>query len=365
MGVETKFLLNGRFLTRPLTGVDRVATELAMALVARLGRDNIQVARPAHFIVDKDARPKDLLALDTISTFKLKGYIWEQFSLPSVASKSWLLNLCNLGPVLRSRQVVMIHDAQVFSQPETYSRIFKLVYHLLLPLVARRAQVVLTVSNYSRLELEKYGVVPRGKAIVVHNGVDHMGRISCDSDTLSRFGLEQGEYFLAIGSLAAHKNLPMLIEAAKSRQDTSCPLVIAGGGNSKVFKDAGMFEGDGVKFLGRVSDEDLKALYCGAKCLVFPSKTEGFGLPPLEAMYCGCPVIATTGGAVPEVCGDAALFADPNIPQEWTDAMDRIKADRALREELIQRGQQQVAEFTWTNAAEKLLSAVQDAEART
>ncbi|MFP3470863.1 glycosyltransferase, partial [Micrococcus sp. SIMBA_144] len=131
----------------------------------------------------------------------------------------------------------------------------------------------------------------------------------------------------------------------------SVPLVIAGGGNSKVFYDQGLTDEQGVKILGRGTDAELKALYSEAKALVFPSKTEGFGLPPLEAMFCGCPVIATTGGAVPEVCGDAALYARPDEPAEWTAAMEKLTHDTTLCDDLSPRGLVRAAQFTRARAA--------------
>lgn len=365
MPSHTKLLLNGRFLGRSMTGIDRVATELSMAVVARLkerGDDPLKIACSAEPTFAPESRPSALLALEKVPTPRLKGYAWEQLGLTWSAPGSWLLSFCNLGPILRSRQVVMIHDAQVFTQPQAYSKLFRLAYHTLLPRVARRAQVVLTVSDFSRRELENTGVVPPGKTIVVHNGVDHMNRITEDPTVLSQFELETGGYFLAIGSLAPHKNFPMLIAAAKARQDTSIPLIIAGGGNSKVFRDQGLTEEKGIRFLGRVSDSELKALYTGAKALVFPSKTEGFGLPPLEAMLCGCPVIATTGGAVPEVCGDAALYADPSKQAEWTAAMEKLTADTSLCDDLSHRGSAHATKFTWAGAADKILGAIAAAE---
>jgi len=365
MTPKAHLLLNGRFLTRTMTGVDRVASELSVALMDRLaarGGKPLRIVAPAAPVEQPEERSARLLSIEKLPSARLNGYLWEQLALLFAAQPSWLLSLCNLGPIFRSRQVVMIHDAQIFTQPEAYSKGFRLAYHMLLPRVANRARVVLTVSDFSRRELEHAGVVPPGKAIVVHNGVDHMAGIPDDGEALERFALQSGGYFLAIGTLAAHKNLPMLIEAAKARSDTSVPLIIAGGGNPKVFRDHGLTEEKGVRFLGRVSDVELKALYTGAKALVFPSKTEGFGLPPLEAMFCGCPVIATTGGAVPEGCGDSALYADPASPKEWTAAMEKLAADPQLCEELGQRGAERAAEFTWARAADTVLDAIVAAE---
>jgi len=363
-------ILNGRFLSRPMTGVDRVAAELSTALLAQLATQDgpsrrLRLALPKAGAQERDNSAQaiaGLLGLDVVPTMASDGYFWEQVALWRTAPEDWLLSFCNMGPVWRTRQVVMIHDAQVFSQPQAYSRKFRAIYNLLQPPVAKRASVVLTVSDFSRRQLEDHGVVPPGKAIVVHNGVDHIHRISPDASTLARHRLNPQGYFLAIGTLAPHKNLPMLIEVARNRPEGALPLVVAGGGNASVFSDHGLIEGKGVRFLGRVTDGELVALYQGATALAFPSLTEGFGLPPLEAMAHGCPAIVTTGGAVPEVCGDAALFADPEDPAAWRAALEVIEANPERRKALAAAGKAQAARFTWERAAQKVLAAITAAE---
>ncbi|WP_170403079.1 glycosyltransferase family 4 protein [Ruegeria arenilitoris] len=362
MNTKNNLVLNGRFLTRSMTGVDRVASELAVALTQISPETDMHLALPSAPVHAPETTPEEILNLDKLGQSRHSGHLWEQVELPRLLeSDQWLLSLCNTGPVMRSRQAVMIHDAQVFTQPASYSRAFRSLYRVLLPTLARRSRVLLTVSDFSRLELEKHGVFPEGKARVIHNGVDHLAEISPDTEALARHGLEPGGYFLAIGSLAPHKNLRLLASAAQARDKGSLPLIVAGGGNSTVFKDDGLVEHEGLRFLGRVSDNELKALYNDAYALLFPSLTEGFGLPPLEAMSCGCPVLATTGGAVPEVCGDAALFVDPRQQQDWTDAMLRIEAEPNLRTDLAGKGRERAAMFTWKRAAEQLLTALDEA----
>jgi glycosyltransferase involved in cell wall biosynthesis len=362
-------LLNGRFLTRQMTGVDRVAAELSVALSDALSereRGGLRLALPAGGVPDgisgSDAAER-LLALPKLENLFGRGYVWEQASLLAAAPDDWLVNLCNMGPVLRRKQVTMIHDAQIYTQPQAYSRAFRNVYRTLLPRLGTRSAVVLTVSEYSRRELEQFGVVPPGKATVVRNGIDHIHRIAADETTLDRLKIKKGGYFLALGSMAPHKNIPMLAEVARSLGPDAPPLVIAGGGNPKVFKDAGIYESEKVRVLGRVTDGELKALYQGAFALVFPSKTEGFGLPPLEAMANSCPTIVTTGGAVPEVCGDASIYAAPDDPRAWRNAMEALVANPSKRDALIHAGQKRAQEFTWKRAAQVTLEAMEEAEA--
>ncbi|WP_375175102.1 glycosyltransferase family 4 protein [Pseudooceanicola sp.] len=351
-------LLNARFLMRPPTGVDRVAQELVAALLQLglpEGIPRLRALRPRGDIVAPEARPAALLDLVEVSGSRLTGQAWEQLALARTRPDDILLSLCNTGPMRRHRQVVMLHDAQVFRQPDSYSPAFRRWYRLMQPRLARRCRMVLTVSDHARQELEHFGVVPPGKARIVPNGADHILRPAPDTGVLHRHGLEPGRYILAIGSLAPHKNIALLARAAQARKDRSLPLVIAGGGAPGVFAAAGLAPAPDLRIIGRVGDAELRALYEQATALAFPSLTEGFGLPPVEAMLCGCPVLATTGGAVPEVCGDAALMLDPQDQQGWTDALDRIATDAALRDRLRRAGLERGARYTWQGAAQHLL----------
>ena len=288
------------------------------------------------------------------------GHFWEQYDLPLFQKKCssprpLLLNLCNTAPLFWENTALMIHDAQVWDVPNTVSWKFRLLYRALLPRLASRASYLMTVSEFSRQRLEHHGVFPRGKAQVMYNGVDHIDFISAAPEALKKFGLREEEYFLVIGSLAPHKNLERLVLAAAARPAGAPKLVIAGGFNTKVFTGNGVSDQEGVQFLGRVSDEELKALYGSALALVFPSITEGFGLPPLEAMRCGCPVIATTGGAVPEILGDAAIYVDPMNQHGWTEAMQNLAKNPILRNKLSQKGMSRCREFKWETTTKKIV----------
>ncbi|PTV94941.1 glycosyltransferase involved in cell wall biosynthesis [Rhodobacter aestuarii] len=357
--MKKDIVVNARFLTRSLSGVDRVAIALLTALA---DRDDIGRLRLVHPRAEKlhldwlHDLPNPALRdrIELVPFGRLKGHAWEQLELPFAVGADLLLSLCSTGPIVCRNQAVMIHDAQVWDAPQSYSPAFRLAYKVLLPVLARRARFLLTVSAQSRRRLEAVGVAPAGKAQVVPNGADHILGIAPDPAALDRFGLSRGGYFLAIGSLAPHKNLKMLLEAAAARGPGAPELIVAGGLNAKIFADAGLEAGPGTRLIGRVSDAELRALYEGAMALVFPSLTEGFGLPPVEAMLCGCPVVATTGGAVPEVCGDAVLSVDPQDRGGWTAAMERIAVDPDLREDMATKGRARAARFTWAASAATL-----------
>lgn len=355
-----KLILNGRFLGRPVTGVERLAIELTDAICRR----TINCVVPLEILAPKP----DLTAIVSSAEARfprnrvnvighLGGHAWEQRELAHAQPGAWLLNLCNTAPILRRRQVVVICDAQFILHPESYSRAFRWWYRFALSLASRRSAALFTISDFSKGQLERFGVFPKGKAQVLRLGIDHLKRVPADDDVIARHGLHR-PYILAIGSLARHKNLRMLIDAFSEERLPGVDLVIAGGGNARVFGDAGLREGENIRYLGRVSDGELKALYGHAMAFACPSLSEGFGFTPLEAMSLGCPVIATTGGAVPEICGDAALYANPLDLTEWRSALARIAGDADLRADLAVRGRERAAGYTWHGAAGQILDTV-------
>jgi len=342
-----KIYVNGRYLTRCLSGVDRVAEELVYAWAS--GPENGNGSRLEILHPNAEAREAPV----PMHKGKLKGLAWEHFELPVRSRSGWLLSFCSTGPLAHSKQVVIIHDAQPWRNPDAYSKAFRAWYNLLIPQLARLAKIVVTVSDFARQELEEFNVVPKGKAQVIHNGSDHIERIVPDPQVLSKHGLVGQGYFLAIGNLSPHKNLRMLIQAREAIGDDMPPLVIAGGGISRVFSHAGIKETRNVKLLGRVTDQELKALYQNAIAFMFPSLNEGFGIPPLEAMRCGCPVLATNAGAVPEVCGDAVISLDPYDPAAWSNAMVAVRAQDE-RDRLRAVGAETARKYTWDRAARQL-----------
>jgi glycosyltransferase involved in cell wall biosynthesis len=346
--------INGRFLTQSLTGVQRYAREMTRALnvLAASG-----AAPPMRLIAPPGAKGLEAFPyLSPEATGTRSGQLWEQFDLPHAASGSFLLNFGNTAPVAQGRnQAVVIHDAGVFDTPESYSLTFRTWSRALQRMLVSRGTHILSVSRFSAERIAATLGAEAGGIGVTLEGGEHILREAADATILQRHGLMPQGYALVIGTGAAHKNLAALQHAIRFLGQRGLLLAVAGAKDSAVFRQEGTPPAVHVKPLGRVSDAELRALYESALCLVFPSRYEGFGLPPLEAMWCGCPVIAARAGAMPEVCGDAALWFDAARPDGLGDAIARLVNDATLRENLVAAGRSQAASFSWERAAKRLL----------
>lgn len=345
-------VVNGRFLTRKLTGVDRTALEITRRLIRLSGTafDVTVVAPKAEF--DRSALPEESL----VTWGHLKGHLWEQFELPFYRRDGVLINLANTGPLLRKNQIIMVHDAQTFTHPESYGWLFSRLYRAVLPVLARRARKVVTVSQYSRSQLCNFLAIDERRISVIPNGSDHLSTNREDHFVLERLGLPFGGYFLLFSSSYPHKNMRFLLRAYLGiPKPMRLPIAVVGQIGDDIWPEHSVMSDQGVNVLGRVSDNDLGPLYKGARALLLPSLTEGFGLPALEAMSFGCPVIASNGGALPEVCGGLAVNIDPCDETSWQSTMKAAFHDEAYHLTRRDARKQHASRFTWDAAAQGLL----------
>jgi glycosyltransferase involved in cell wall biosynthesis len=363
--VRTVFI-NGKFIAQRTTGVQRVAANLLNALDRRAAEAAAGPGAERWVLLCPPGHPlPPLRAIETRSV-GLPGlplHAWEQWSLPRAARGGLLLNLAGSAPAFAAQQVCTFHDAAVFDQPRNYSFVFRHWYRWLFRRLARRAALLLTVSAFSRARLADVLAVPPQRVAIVGAGAEHLAALVSDERVLRECGLQRGGFFMAVGSLSPGKNLGALLQAYARLAGDGLRLVIAGTRDARVFAAAAapraVDAADGVVLAGAVDDAALKALYENALALVFPSTYEGFGLPPLEAMACGCPVAAARAAAIPEVCGDAALYFDPHSVDEIAAAMCRLRDDEALRGRMAAAGRSQARRHTWDGAAVRLLQHLQ------
>ena len=347
--------INGRFLTQPQTGVQRYAGEITRAIDARLaGDEDLRRRIRWEMLLPADCAVLPRYEAITVRRSKRgRGYAWEQTVLPSKATGG-LVNFANLGPLAHGRQIVCLHDANVFLEPSSYSRGFRLAYRALFPLLARRARAVTTVSRFSADMLKRFGVTGARPSEVIPNGHEHALRWNASASRFAAPDAFKRPFVFALGSRAKHKQLDLLLGLAPALDARGIDLYVSGG-TSSIFATTALPRTSNVFPVGFVSDDDLAALFSRALCFAFPSRTEGFGLPLLEAMVHGAPIVAAACASMPEVCGDAALYAPPDDPAVWLKRIDQLAADADLRGALRARGKARCTLFSWDDGAERYL----------
>ena len=350
--------LNGRFLTQTVTGVQRFSIEIVKAIDDLMLQGNwpetILLAPRASATATATYAGASYSTLRLQEAGRTRGHIWEQTELPAAARGGILINLGNTAPLMFGRrQIVVIHDAGVFDTPHSYSRSFRAWYKMLQHGLVRTGAKIVTVSHFSRERIAARLHLDPARISVMYEGAEHILREPADRTILERHGLRPREFALVVGNRVAHKNLGALRDAAVALARRGIAIAVAGASNLEVFQDIG----DGCfteTRLGRVSDAELRMLYEQAVCLLFPSRYEGFGLPPVEAMACGCPVLATRGGAIEEICGDDALYFNGGEPRTVTLAVERLLDEHGLADSLRTRGLSRAAGLTWPAAARTL-----------
>jgi glycosyltransferase involved in cell wall biosynthesis len=345
-----RWTINGDFTTLRPTGVARYAREVTIALDALiseghpLGRDleiDLVIPRPIS----------EPLRLDAISVRIVPEFsrpripqFWVQAQLPWHVPGG-LLSLCNLAPVALKRQIACIHDMHTRLMPSSYGIGFRWAHRVILPVVGRRAARITTVSELSRSHLVKFGIAPQENIVITYNGSDHAKKWNASESTLA---VDRGRpYVLCLGRDQEYKNMGLLAKLAPLLDEMGLDLWMPGDVNEATVLRYVAEMPSNIVLLGRIGDDDFKKALENALCFLFPSRIEGFGLPAVEAMASGCPVVASTSPCLPEICGDSALFADPDNVHAWAESVRLLMLDPGWRERLVAKGHARANSYSW------------------
>jgi glycosyltransferase involved in cell wall biosynthesis len=377
IGLSTSVIQRGR------SGVGQYVLALVRALCASADRHEFTL-----FVLEEDL-PLFAFAGDAMRIVRVderhrppvKNILWHQLELPGLARRLGLdvLHVPSYRRLLWPRPCALvgtIHDLAPFRLPKKYDWLRMLYGRVVVRQLAHRQDEIVAVSRTTASDVQRFFRISASRVTVIHNGLDHARFTPGDRDEASALvAREHGvapPFFLYVARLEhPAKNHARLI-AAFNRFKTASPspwqLVLAGSDwhGAEVIHDLvrrSPFAAD-IRTLGFVGDRELPLWYRAASVCVYPSLFEGFGLPPLEAMACGCPVLASTDGAVGEVCAGAAACADPTDVDELTRQMSRIASDAAWRDELRAKGLVRARQFDWRQTAAATLEVYARAAAR-
>lgn len=337
-------VINGRFLSQRITGIQRFAYEICRSL-QQIWVDYVILA-PEDITQDYDL--KDL----PVEIIGGRGsHLWEQWTLPRYMKRHYdgklLLSLSGLSPLLYKHNIITIHDVSYLLRPRSYSWLYCTYYQFMTPLIAKCAERILTVSEFSKRELvERLGLEAK-KIEVVYNAVRSMALFPKEG---------RGRYILAVSSLVPRKNIKRLLEAYNRIEQPEFSLYIVGGMYA-TYADAELkhyTQKKGIRFLGYVGGDELTTLYRNAVAYINPSLYEGFGIPLLEAMAQECPVIVSNIPAFNEVCENAAVYFNPTDVADIQLKMEQIMCDESLRKDLTKLGRERVKQFNWDKSAQQI-----------
>lgn len=345
------FVVNGRFLTQKPTGVHRFAFEMCNKL------HELEV--DFYVAVPKEINPDYKFNFKTVACGSMGSHLWEQISLPRYLKQQGnplLVSFSGCGPLNYSNQIITIHDVSHERHPEWFSKNYCRFYGYMMPRIGKKAHAIITVSEFSKREIEETLQIAAEKIHVINCSIPSYHKV----DNISNEPTEDAEsYIVSVSSMDPRKNFIRLVEAFNNIEDKSIKLYIIGM-QFKAFNTPDMQKliSENVILTGYLDDESLQKMYKNALFSVYPSLYEGFGIPPLESMSYGCPVIVSDIPALREINEDAALYADPLNIADMSSKMDLLIRDIQLRKTLSEKGRLQVQKYSWDKSAQQVLELV-------
>ena len=349
------FVVNGRFLTQKATGVHRYAFEICNKL-HEMGVD-------FHVAIPREIHPDYTFDFKTVTCGLFKTHLWEQLSLPRYLKSignPLLISFSGCGPLNYSNQIITIHDVSFERYPEWFSNLFCRYYKFMFPRIGKKAHAILTVSEFSRQEIVETEGLDPNKIHVIHSNVPFHTKPTDDEILNLKKDPNAEKYILTVSSMDPRKNFIRLVEAFNQIEDKSIKLYIIGM-RFKAFNtpDLEKLIGENVVLPGYIDDEALQKMYQNALFSIYPSLYEGFGLPPLESMTYGCPVIVSDIPALKEISGEAVVYTNPYSIEDMVWKMNMLAENENLREELVSKGLQQIKKYSWDTSAQKVLELIQ------
>lgn len=348
-----KLYFNGRFLEQPLTGVQRYAIETIQAFDKLLSAKTLPVREKPVLLTPPNVKKMGLSNIEEVAVGQRGGHFWEQLCLSRAVRDGYLVNFNYTAPIFVKDQLITLHDVTPLIYPGTFNWKFRALFDFYTKILVNRVDTLMTVSNFSKSEIRRTLGVKRDIVVGVEGGEHSKCDVEDILPLMQKYSLTERGYVLFVGSIKPNKNISVVVDALKRLVEYPLKIVVAGAVDRRVFEVSEDF-GD-VVYLGYVSDEDLNVLYKGAAWFLFPSLYEGFGLPALEAINNGCPLISSTAGSLPEICGEGALYFNPHEPDELADVLRKIVEHPELRSAAVQKGRNQVDIYNWQRNADILM----------
>lgn len=343
--------VNARFLTQPITGVQRFAIEISLQL-KKILKENVVFLAPKNVLNNEYTKSLNPKIIGSHS-----GHLWEQVDLFLFMRKqnSPLVCLCGTAPVFIKNKIVVLHDITFIRYPNTFTFSFRLLYKFLTPITLRTSRLICSVSNFSAQEIANYYHFPKEKIHIIYNAIGNLFKPSMERNPIAE------KYILAVSSVKENKNFVFILKTfeAISEKIKDVKLYVVGDLNSKSFNSINLEwikDNPNIRILGRVTDEELIRLYSNAILFLFPSLYEGFGIPVLEAQACGCPVIASNTSSLPEVLEKSAMLLNPNDIALWQAAIVEMCQNEEKRKEMIRLGFENIQRFSWEKSAQILVN---------
>ncbi len=340
--------INGRFLTQDMTGINRFSYQICKSL--RLKKIDFSILVPKQKI--KDVYDTSLFDIKHIGWGK--SHFWEQISMPLylLFRKKQYILMCfsGLGPILVKNKITTIHDISYAIDKTWFNKLYIYYYTIFTPLCIKTSLCIFTVSESSKSDIIKYYKTDANKIKIIYNAVD----LSFFTNSIPSIK-PHDRYLLAVSSIDPRKNFKRLIDAFNLIEDKTIKLYIIGGQNN-VFKNEKYSSNKQIYFLGRVKDSELIQYYRNAVALIYPSLYEGFGLPTIEAMSLGCPVLTSNIPSLKEVCSDAAIYFNPYDIFDIKNKINALVNSTPTINLMKEKGLKNVLRFNWDKSADKIIS---------